>query len=72
MRFQIMDHTGHTTAVFDKADKVSMDEAEKRFKELTGSGFRAAEVSAGQEGRLVKAFDPNVDTLLFIPQLQGG
>lgn len=72
MRFQIMDHTGHTTVVFDKADRVSMEDAERRFKELTGSGFRAAELSSGHEGRLIGTFDPNVESLLFVPPLQGG
>lgn len=72
MKYQIMDQTGHSTESFDKADKVSMEEAEKRFRELTGRGFRAAAVSSGQEGRLIKSFDPSVDTLLFIPSLQGG
>lgn len=72
MKFQIMDHTGHTTAVFDKADKLSMEEAEKRFKDLTGSGFRAAEMSDGKEGRLLKSFNPDAETVLFVPPLQGG
>lgn len=69
----IMDHTGHTTIDFDSADKVSLDEAEKRFRELTGKGFRAARIDeTGKPGQLIKAFDPTVEQTLFIPALQGG
>jgi hypothetical protein len=34
----VMDHTGDTRREFDAADKASIAEAEKRFKELTGAG----------------------------------
>lgn len=69
----IMDHTGHSEKVFDKADKVSMDEAERRFAELTGKGFRAVALGqSGEPGEIIKGFDPNVEQTLFIPQLIGG
>jgi hypothetical protein len=63
---------GHEDHVFDKADIVSVAEAEKRFKELTGKGFLAIAPSGdGSPGKLLKAFDPeaNID---FQPQLMGG
>ncbi len=69
----IMDHTGHSTHVFDKADVVSTEEAEKRFRELTGKGFRAVALGkAGEPGEIIKSFDPTIEETLFIPQLQGG
>lgn len=70
---KILDRTGHTEKAWDKADKVSMAEAEKRFKELTGKGFMAWEPGKdGTPGRQLKSFDPNVETTLFQPALQGG
>lgn len=70
---KVMDHTGHSEIAWEKADVVSVEEAEKRFKELTGKGFKAILPGKnGEPGRLLKAFDPEVETTLFQPQLQGG
>ena len=69
----IMDHTGHSEKVFDRADTVSVAEAERRFAELTGRGFRAVALGQGGEpGEIMKTFDPAVEQTLFIPQLMGG
>lgn len=69
----VMDHTGDTRHTFDAADKAAVAEAEARFKELTGKGFRAAALGeSGEPGRLLKEFDPTVERTLFIPALQGG
>jgi hypothetical protein len=43
---RVMDRTGDSRHDFDVADPVSLGEAEKRFKELTGSGFITAEKTA--------------------------
>jgi len=73
MRFQIMSQAGHDTEVFDKANVLSTEQAMKRFAELTGKGYRAvAPGVGGAPGEIVKAFDPNQETVLFIPQLMGG
>lgn len=68
----VMDHTGDTQHEFDVKDKVSLDEAEKRFKELTGVGFTAAARTEGGQSRQIKSFDPTVEETLFFPRLQGG
>lgn len=69
----VMDRTGDTRHEFDTADAQAVEEAEKRFMELTGEGFRAASLSGdGSPGKVVNEFDPTVDTTLFIPALQGG
>lgn len=68
----IMDQTGHSEHVFDRADIVSMEEAEARFKELTGRGFRAATRQPGGDAMVVDAFDPTAEETVFIPPLQGG
>jgi hypothetical protein len=69
----IMDRSGDTKHEFDVKDRVSIEEAEARFKQLTGTGFMAVALSDdGKPGRQIKAFDETVNATMFIPQLQGG
>lgn len=68
----VMDHSGHSTHEFDKASKVSLDEAEKRFKELTGRGFTVAENTGDGKFKIVRAFNPDAVETIFQPRLQGG
>ena len=71
---QIMDpYEGHAEHQFDVEDFVSLKEAEKRFKELTGRGFSAVEPGRnGKVGRRLDKFDPTVPETIFIPALQSG
>ena len=72
-KHHIMDHTGHSTIDFDKANKVELDAAMARFDELTGKGHIAAVRKDGaSDYTVVKAFDPTADDTLFIPQMVGG
>ena len=69
----VMNHHGDTRYEFDAADLQAVALAEERFRHLTGRGFRAAALSGdGSPGRLIRAFDPQVERTLFIPQLKGG
>jgi hypothetical protein len=68
----LMDHTGDTRHQFDPADPGAVAEAERRFKELTGSGFTAAKRLDNGKSEVVKSFDPAAEETLFIPRLQGG
>jgi hypothetical protein len=68
-----MDRSGDTRHEFDTADARAVALAERRFRELTGKGFRAVALAKdGGPGRLLNRFDPQVEQTLFIPQLQGG
>jgi hypothetical protein len=68
-----MDRSGDTRHEFDVTDARAVALAERRFKELTGKGFRAVALAKeGGPGKLVGRFDPQVEETLFIPQLQGG
>jgi len=68
-----MDRSGDTRHEFDVADARAVTLAEKRFRDLTGAGFRAVALAKdGGPGRLLGRFDPEVEQTLFIPQLQGG
>lgn len=69
----VMTRNGDDRHQFDPASVADLDAAEKRFKELTGKGFRAAALSSdGKPGEIVKTFDPTAERTLFIPSLQGG
>jgi len=69
----VMDRSGDTRHEFDIADARAVALAEKRFRELTGKGFRAVALAKdGGPGKLIGKFDPQVEQTLFIPQLQGG
>ena len=72
MKFSIMDQTGHSTEVFDKADAADQARAKARFKELVGRGFAPATRTAEGHSRRVKAFDPAAEDTLFVPPLVGG
>jgi hypothetical protein len=66
----VMDRSGDTRHQFDAADAAR---AEKRFRELTQRGFKAIALGEnGAENRVLKAFDPEVERTMFIPQLEGG
>lgn len=68
----VMDHTGDSRHAFDPADAAAIDEAEKRFGELTGMGFTAAERTGNGEAKITRAFNPNAEETLFFPRLVGG
>jgi len=68
----VMDHSGDTRHAFDPLDAKAVAKAEKRFKDLTGAGFIAAERTADGESRRVSAFDPTAEETLFFPRLAGG
>ena len=68
----VMDQTGHSEHAFDPANVVELAEAERRFKELTGSGFTAAKRTAPGQSQVIKKFDPANEETLLIPPLVGG
>lgn len=68
----IMDRSGHSEQEFDRADKVSVAEAERRFAELAGAGYAAAVRTGPGQSKLVRAFDPNAEETLLVPPLVGG
>ena len=69
----VMDRRGDTRHEFDAADAEAVALAEERFRQLTGSGFRAAALSGdGSPGLMLGKFDKEVERTLFIPHLQGG
>ena len=68
----VMDHTGDSRHSFDPANSEGVKDAEKRFAELTGSGFTAAERRGNGEATITRSFNPNAEETLFFPRLVGG
>lgn len=69
----IMDGSGDTRHEFDSSNREEVAKAERRFRELTGRGFRAVGFSGNSgTGELIRNFDPDTERTLFIPQLRGG
>lgn len=69
----VMNHTGDERFVVDTADANAVEKANKRFKELTGSGFLAYEPGKdGEPGKTVKNFDETAEETVFRPRLIGG
>lgn len=68
----VMDRTGDTRHTFDPANSEAVKDAERRFKELTGLGFTAAERTGHGEAKVTRSFNPNAEETLFVPRLVGG
>ena len=68
----VMDRTGDTRHTFDAGDHPAVEEAKKRFMELTDAGYTAAVRTGPGEQRIIRSFDPSVEETLFHPRLVGG
>jgi hypothetical protein len=68
----VMDHTGDTRHSFNPADVQELAKAERRFNELTGTGFTAAVRTGSGEVSKIRSFDPAAEETLFFPRLVGG
>ena len=68
----VMDHTGDSRHPFNPNNPQSLAEAERRFQELTGSGFTAAVRTASGQVSQIRSFDPTAEETLFFPRLVGG
>src|SRR6478752_899559 len=54
----VMDPTGDTRHEFTAGDATAVAKAERRFKQLTGTGFTAAVRSAEGHSKRIRDFDP--------------
>jgi len=68
----VMDHTGDTRHHFDANNPQALQEAEERFRQLTGAGFTAATRNSSGEPVITRKFDPAAEETLFFPRLVGG
>jgi hypothetical protein len=68
----VMDHNGDTRHSFRSDDVKALQEAERRFKELTGQGFTAATRTPAGDTIVTRSFDPAAEETVFFPRLVGG
>lgn len=68
----IMDRTGDTRHQFDTAKPAEVTDAEKRFNEMIGKGHVAIDMKDNGTGKVIRKFDPAVETTVFRPPLIGG
>jgi hypothetical protein len=68
----VMDPTGDTRHEFNISDVAAVAEADRRFRQLTGTGFTAAVRTAEGRSKLIRNFDPSAEETIFFPRLQGG
>ena len=73
MAFQIvMDRTGDSRHHFDPNDAQEAAKAERRFYELTNTGFTAAARTGPGQVSQIRSFDPSAEETVFFPRLVGG
>lgn len=68
----VMDPTGDTRHELNMSDAAAVAEADRRFRQLTGTGFTAAVRTAEGRSKLIRNFDPSAEETIFFPRLQGG
>ena len=68
----VMDSTADTRHVFNPDDARELVKAERRFYELTGTGFAAAVRTGPGQVSQMRSFAPNAEETLFLPRPVGG
>jgi hypothetical protein len=68
----VMDHSGDIRRRFNAGDGDAVEEARRRFVELTNAGFVAAVRPGPGEQHIVHSVDPSAEETLFHPRLIGG
>lgn len=69
-----MGKEGDTKSIWDMNNPDEVKNAERTFKDLTDKGYKAFKVTGknGERGEEMKKFDPSVERMIMVPQLQGG
>jgi hypothetical protein len=70
----IMGREGDTKYIWDKTKPVEVEAARALFATLTKQNYLAfrATGSKGEAGEQIREFDPDVERIIFTPQLRGG
>jgi hypothetical protein len=73
IRANVLDHTGHTTTMWDSDNLDEVEAARAQFTFLTGKRYSAfARGETDKASSRMITFDPNVEEITYVPQLQGG
>lgn len=69
----ILDSSGDTKHIWDRANTVEVEEARSLFDRMKAKGFQAWSVSRkGDKDQRITEFDPQAEKIIFAPALQGG
>jgi hypothetical protein len=69
----IMDSTGDTKTIWDKSSPDEVENAKATFDRLTAKGYTAFRVDKkGNKDGQMREFDPNAESIIFVPRMQGG
>ena len=72
-QMSMMNDKGDTSCTWDPSNPASVSVAQETFDDCCNRGQRAALMNAdGTTGAFVAAFDPEMESILFVPPLQGG
>jgi len=69
----ILDGSGHTEVKFDPDDAVAVQEVREQFDAIMASQRPLAYTMVdGEQGQIIKEFDPTAKETFITPQIQGG
>lgn len=65
---------GDTKYLWDKTKPVEVEAARAQFTKFRENGYLAFKVTGknGDKGEQITEFDPNIDAIIFAPQMRGG
>lgn len=75
MLFEVLDHTGDSKHIWDKANAEEVEAAKRMFEYFTKEKkYAAFHVTGkdGEKGEQMRTFDPKAERVIFAPQMQGG
>lgn len=70
----ILDRTGDTKLIWDRAIPAEVENARRTFDDLRGKSFFAYRVTGkkGARGEQITEFDPTAERIILVPPMQGG
>jgi hypothetical protein len=72
-KLNILGPKGHTEIAWSKSDRISLDEARRRFEELVRDGFLTYKTDPiTNESETIRRFDPTAAVITALRPIQGG
>lgn len=70
----VMGVRGDTKYLWDKTKPVEVEAARDQFDRFRAEGYLAFKVTGknGDKGEQITEFDPDIDAIIFSPQMRGG
>lgn len=69
----VLDQTGDTKIIWDSDKAEEVDQARETFNKLKKKGYMAYKVNKkGEQGEVIREFDPDAEKMILAPQTVGG